>query len=714
MVGAMRALLSVLLGCLLACARDRDEADSPRDTAPPGESEAPDSNGAPASVPHSLPVSVRVTLDGAPVEGAVLTQGGNPATWTTDADGVATVELDTTVRGHPALMASHPEARIDGVELDDEYLDIEEPIEIALTRFDTRDNTAYEFQDPGEPGRRDSTGQCAHCHIALNDGWYASAHRSSASNPRVHDLYAGAAAAYTTETDCEAAGGQWWTGILPGTGAAGERCYLGDGALQALNDCGATAPCDGVATDTGRCADCHAPGIDGALGGRDLLEATGHAYDFGVHCDVCHKIESVDLDADPGVAGRLKILRPSEDSPSAALGEWLPLTFGPYADVINPRMGSVARDLFRSADLCAGCHELVEPPAMPGAAADADRWPDGRLPIQTTYSEWQDGPYGELAPCQSCHMPPDATAGNSADLGVYILEEPDAATGWYREPGQVRQHTWSGPRTEGGRMLQLAAALFVASESDPDTGELVVRVRTKNAGAGHAIPTGEPMRAILLRVEATCDGAPLAATGGDAIPDFGGWLDRKEAGEDWTRWAGAEVGDVIRVIARTGAWHEYEGWGPFGDGTFDAEARGMAIEHVVGSATVVAVDGDLVTLDAALPVGDLAIRGEGGALPTDTETSLALAGAPGFGFARVLEGADGARGVPSFRAVDVVSDNRLMPQESYETEHRFEGACEDPDALEVRAALIYRAWPIDLARERGWVAVDTVMVEGRP
>lgn len=703
---------SVLLLGLLACAGEK--ADSPADSSAPGESSPPDSQDSPVSHERFLPVAVLVKLDGEPVEGAVLTQGGNPETWTTGTDGAATVVLDTTVRGDPALMASHPDARIDGVEIDDEYLDIDEPLEIALVRFSTTDNLDYVFQDPGDPDHRDTTGQCAHCHIAINDDWYGSAHRQSASNPQVHDLYAGAAAAYATEDDCVAAGGRWWEGVLPGTGARGSRCYLGDGALQALNDCGETAPCDGLAANTGGCADCHAPGIDGALGGRDLLEATGHAYDYGVHCDVCHKVEGVDLDAEPGVAGRLRVLRPSEDSPSAALGEWLPLTFGPYADVLNPRMGSVYRDHFRSAELCAGCHELVMAPAVDGAAADADRWPDGRLPIQTTYSEWLAGPYGDAAPCQTCHMPPDASAGNGADLGVYINEEPDLGTGWYRPVGEVKRHTWTGPRTPDGRMLQLAAALFVEAVSDPDSGELVVTVQSKNVGAGHAIPTGEPMRSIVLVVEARCDGASLTATGGDAVPDFGGWLDRKVAGEDWSRWPGASPGDVLRVVARTGDWRDYEGYGPFGDGRFDAEDKGLPVEHVVGFATVLGVAGDVVTLDGALPAGDVVYRGEAGSWPATGDPISALAGAPGFGFARVLEGPDGARGVPGFRAVDVVSDNRLLPQSSFTTEHRFAGDCEDPDALDIRAALLYRAYPLDLARERGWEAIETVMVEGRP
>ena len=703
----------------LAC---HDDKESPPAESPAAIESAPGESGetgAPVALPRLRSATVTVTLDGAPVEGAVVTQGGNPARWTTGADGTALVSLDTAVRGAVTIMAAHPEARNSGEELGDNPAEVDErlasPIEIPLLRYDPNDNPDYVFLDPGDPDHRDSTGQCAHCHLSLNDAWYRSAHRSSASNPVVHDLYAGAAAAWSDEASCVAAGGQWWEGLEPGTGSRGYRCYVGDGALPALNtDCGEVSPCDGVATQTGGCADCHAPGLDGVLGGRDLLEATAFAYSYGVHCDVCHRVESVDLDAAPGVAGALKLLRPSEVSTSPVLGDWEPLTFGPYPDVINPKMGSVARDHFLGAEFCGGCHQLTQAPAVPGTAADPARWPDGEIPIQTTYAEWKAGPYASGAPCQSCHMPPDAGAGNSADLGRELPDDViDSSTGWYRPPGTVRLHTWTGPRSPDSPMLRLAGALSVttALEDGADGEELVVSATVTNAGAGHAFPTGEPMRHLVLHLQVTCDGAPLAATGGDAVPDMGGWLDRKEAGEDWMSWPDASPGDVLRVVRRTGAWHDYTGYGPFGDGTFSAEDKGMPVEEVVGQATILAVDGDAVTLDQPLPDGDIVYRGEADALPDDGDPSSAVAGAPGFAWGRVMVDAEGDRGVPGFLAVDVASDNRLLPQQSWTSTHRYAHPCAAP---EVVARLTYRSYPLSLARERGWDAIDRLVAEASP
>lgn len=654
----------------------------PRDTAP--------ADSGDSAAPEHWSVQVRVTLDGAPVAGARVMQGGGVEAWTTDAEGLATVEIDARIPGDLAVVASHPEARIWWAPADEGPYQ-----EIALTRFDPADNPDAPFADPGGADVSQSTSeQCSHCHVTIHASWYASPHRSAASNAVVQDVYGGAASAFSTADACAMAGGRWEPTRAPGTGEWGEGCRFGEDVL-------------GGTGGSGGCADCHAPGIDGALGGHDLLDATGVAYEAGVHCDVCHHVESVDMSAPPGVGGRLHIVRSSERATSPGMGDWRPITFGPYADVPNLRMGAVQRDLFHSAELCGGCHESAQPVLVEGAEADLARWPDGLLPIHTTFSEWEAGPMNPAAPCQSCHMPPRADVGNSADLGnVFGDVEPGVTAGWERAAGEVREHAWWGPRQRASRMLELAASLTL--DTSVADGILTARATVKNVGPGHAIPTGEPLRSMVLRVEARCEGGALEATGGSAIPDFGGWLDRHEASEDWSIWPGARVGEVVRVVRRTGRWLDYEGHGPFGDGSFDAEAKGMAEEEVAGFATIVSVAGDRVTFDRALPTGDVAYRGSAAELPADGDEARAVAGAPGFAFARVLVGADGARMVPHFQAVDVASDNRLLPQQAWTSTHTFAAPCAEP---EVRAVLVHRAWPLALANERGWPLTESVMAE---
>jgi len=682
----------------LSCAPEPDDDDTTSE--PPTEEPTPEESLEP------FPLPVLVLLDGEPAAGVSLGQGGLPDRWETDDDGLAEVVIDPSLDAEHWVVASHPDARQNGAEVPEDAADgLAEPVRIELTRFDPSDNPDYEFRDPGIPGEAGTTAQCNHCHQTIADFWGASPHRTTASNPTVQDLYAGVRSDLDTEGGCAEAGGDWRVGLEPGTGAAVGRCYLGDGVLPALNlDCGDTEPCDGVATEFGACADCHAPGIDGQLGGRDLLDATGFAYTSGVHCDVCHRIESIDLEAEPGVAGRLHLVRPSE--PGGFGQPFLPLVFGPFDDVPTGVMGAVARPHFHEAILCAGCHEQEQPVLLPGEVADPSRWPDGRLPIHTTYSEWRDGPMNPAAPCHSCHMPPDPNVTNAADQQIFDAGTVGFVSGWLRAPGAVRKHAWYGPRQPESGMLQLAASLFI--DKEVANGELTARVTTKNVGPGHAIPTGEPMRSLLLLVEARCDGDLLAPSGGDVVPDYGGALATQEASEDWSLWPGAEPGQIVRVVERTGAWRDYTGYGPFGDGTFDAVAKGVEVEQYVGESVIESVDGDLVTFDVPLPEGDIAYLVEPAGHPSDGDDALARAGAPGFGFARVLGGVGGARMVPHFAAVDVLSDNRLLPQQEWTSVHRFAATCAEPT---VQATLVHRAYPLPLARERGWDLIESVMVE---
>ena len=695
------------MASLTACGTDLPPSATPptageRGPPPP----AVDTSAPPAELSH--PITVRVTLDGTAVEGAIVTQPGARLHWETDADGVVVVDLDLRedVLG---LVAAHPEARTKGDEIWGEP-PWDDGVDIALERFNPGDNPDYIFQDPGTPERSGTTDFCSHCHVTFVADWVESAHEQSARNPVVHDLYAGVAGAFDSEALCEDAGGRWRTGIAPGTGAEGDRCYLGDGALPALNeDCGEETPCDGVAEHTGQCAACHAPGINGSVEDRDLLEATGIAYDHGVHCDVCHKIAEVDTsDPEPGVGGRVRLVRPLDPSPSPSFGDWAPTTFGPYGDVSNPRMGAVHSPLYSTADFCAGCHEHHQEALVPGTAVNRTRWPDGRLPVQTTWSELRDGPMGLDVPCQSCHMPPDPDVGNSADLGNVIDIGEGIAGGWYREPGSVRRHAWFGPRSSEQRMLDLAATLTVASEVAD--GTLTVTVTTMNSGPGHALPTGEPMRQMVLLVDAMCGTERLRPSGGHAVPDFGGALAKQTATEDWSVWTGAEVGQRIRVVRHTGDWHDPPGTGPFGDGTFSPSEKGMPVEEVVDEVTITSVASDgTITTDATIPAGDVAYRVDAAtSLPSEGDPAGTWAGAPGFAFARVMADADGQRNVPHFKAIDVVSDNRLPPQASWTSEHRFDASCAEPT---VQAQLVYRAYPVTLARERGWTAIEQVMAE---
>ncbi|MCO4746333.1 MAG: hypothetical protein KC912_16170 [Proteobacteria bacterium] len=633
-------------------------------------------------------VLLTVTLDGLPVEGAVVTQGGVDGSQLTDVNGQVTVAVDRTIDGEVALMASHPDARIraqSGREAEQT---------IALVSFDRADNEDYVFDRPGTPGGG-TTAQCGHCHVTMVEAWQASPHRTSASNPRLHDVYAGIAANLDA-TECADAGGSWAPGLTAGSLQTENRCYLGTGVLPDLNPT-CTTDCETDPVANGACADCHAPGIDGVIGGRNLLEATGTSHDSGVHCDVCHKVESVDLDAPAGVGGRLHIVRPTEMTVTGLD----PLTFGPFHDVPNPRMGAVQRDHFTSPELCAGCHQLKQEVLVPGESIDLTRWPDGVLPIHTTYDEFGTS----SAACQDCHMPIDTTVGNSSDLGNLFDLVPGISAGWYRDD-TVHEHAFFGPRQPDSGFLESAAGLAVTKTVD--NGSLTAEVTVSSTRPPHAFPTGEPMRHLVLLVEARCGSEVLTATGGDVVPDYGGAIERKVGG-DFSRWTDAQVGDVVRVVARLGGFVDYTGFGPFGDGRFAAGEKGLPIEQYVGEATVTSVDTGVASFDRALPQGEVAylVRAQG--LPTEGAAASGWAGAPGWAFARVLADADGNRMVPHHRAVDVVSDNRILAFQSWTSSHDFAATCADP---EVEAVLLYRPYPYALSSERAWGMSERIAAQG--
>ncbi|MEQ9324964.1 MAG: hypothetical protein RIF41_37700, partial [Polyangiaceae bacterium] len=119
----------------------------------------------------------------------------------------------------------------------------------------------------------------------------------------------------------------------------------------------------------------------------------------------------------------------------------------------------------------------------------------------------------------------------------------------------------------------------------------------------------------------------------------------------------------------------------------------------------------VLTLDAslALQAGDVLFLGDPTSGATaDGSVARALAGAPGYAYARVLTDSAGSRHVPHYRAVDIASDNRIPPGTATQTTHRFavDPSCTD---VTVRAEVLYRPHPVGLAGERAWDARDYVI-----
>lgn len=696
-----------------------------------------------APLPVTFEVAgVVVDETGRPLAGALVLQGGTEPALVSAEDGSFLLPMTTTVPGVPTAVAAQIGYRSAGVEL---FEVPSEPLVLTLVSVSAPDNAStYTFFPPGD-GHGGSTNECGHCHATFAEQFQRSRHAYATKNPKVQHLYAGVRDDLDADA-CEASGGALRAGAVPGApGDSALRCYVGDGVLPDLNDCGPAHACDDPSvppaqapTRFGACADCHSIGMDGPAGGRDLLEAEGIAYEDGNHCDACHHVRDVVLDAPPGVGGRLVMQRPREklsDQPGSPIMQAM---FGPLPDVPNPFMGGSFQPKFKTAEFCAGCHEQRQAALVPGQSLAA-RFADG-LPTHSTFSEWSQGPAAPDTPCQDCHMPPVEALFNTMD----VADESNASItfGFGRPSSQIRAHTFRGPLDSEpavAPLIESAAALVI--EGFDAGGELVVDVTALNVGAGHAIPTGEPMRAMFVLVEAEGCAKRFRAVSGATVPALGGTsrvgvvgVDLTAAGPtlDWPALAGAAPGVVLRAVRPTGTYWDYDGVGLFAGATLSPMEKGYEVLSPLGESDVVSVNGTALTLfrDLDLLPGDVVYvvdppepdpdpTGEGGG-PPDREhhgvdlswstPSDALAGVPGIMVSRVLTDADGRPGVPHHRATDILFDTRIRPQEGLTSTHGFATPSFCFEAT-VRARLVYRPHPWALARERGWFGRDYVIAE---
>jgi hypothetical protein len=662
--------------------------------------------------------------DGAPLEDAMVMVGGREDTLVyTDANGAFSLWYTDIGLGQPAIVGAKQGYRSIGFE----FFDAETLVPLVLRKVNPPDNENYTYQDPGD-GTELMKEDCSHCHGSFVSEFRASKHAEATKNPHLQDLYAGVSQAYTDEDSCALAGGNWALGHEPGTEEDSIfKCYLGGGVLPDLNaSCGGEGqlPCDDPALDWqgvdrpenfGACADCHAPGIDGEAGGRDLHDAHGLAYDIGVHCDTCHKVKDVDFSLPPGVGNRLIMGRPGEEGKNTF--EWDPVFYGPIIDVPNIVMGGSYQPKFNLSLFCSGCHEQNQEALLPGESLDETRWPTG-LPVHTTYTEWQEGPYNQDATqCQFCHMPADMELNNAVIIST--KENQSITFGFPREPEDIRKHTFRGPLHGSPRLIDQALYVSLSLESEGD--ELVATASLANIGCGHAIPTGEPMRSLLLLIEAEGECGELDPSGGLTIPDTGGAVAQGMVGAEISSsgssltWAeGADLarqGQGVRVVRPTGVFDDYTGVGAFADPLLSPHDKGMEIFEPVAETAVVAVAGDQLQLGKSLDLqsGDMVFLGDAWPdAPVDGQAALHLAGRPGYAFAKVLLDSEGERHVPHYRAVDMASDNRIPPGGNALTTHRFAlpSGC---DTGEVKATVLYRPIPLSMATLRGWSASDYII-----
>lgn len=235
----------------------------------------------------------------------------------------------------------------------------------------------------------------------------------------------------------------------------------------------------------GNCGNCHAPAkAINNFNNVDMNKLKG-VEKLGVSCDYCHKIKDIKLNSNTSAytgVMQVELLRPPKGHQTF---------FGPFIDVLNPDIYSekISKSIF-----CAPCHQ-------------GGYW---GIKIYDSYDQWLKSPYakGDVQ-CQDCHMPPDGITTNFAP----------GKEGVERNPKTIYTHKQFGSRDSSF----LASAVEMNVKTKIKNDELNIVVDIENSGAGHSVPTGSPMRNMLLIIRAyDPTGNQLEYLSDNVIPFWGG------------------------------------------------------------------------------------------------------------------------------------------------------------------------------------------------
>ena len=198
------------------------------------------------------------------------------------------------------------------------------------------------------------------------------------------------------------------------------------------------------------CLGCHAPV---AVDTGDLALVRKVSWE-GVTCDFCHSIRNVTMNgANP-----------------RAIVEFSLVKTGPLKESVSTGHATEYSAVHTSSVVCAPCHEYRNA---------------GGFPVLTTYTEWKNSRYAkEGRECQSCHML--RVAGAVVDPKVK------------RSTAGLNLHQMPGSHSLEQLTSTVRAQMTAVREGD----QLKVTVAVENHNAGHYVPTGSPLRQIVLEVRA--------------------------------------------------------------------------------------------------------------------------------------------------------------------------------------------------------------------
>lgn len=353
---------------------------------------------------------------------------------------------------------------------------------IMLYPIPTDDNPDYRFISPAI---------CARCHNTLAKYWDKSKMAHTTSNVKVLNMY-------------------------NGTDATGREI---SGPGYKIDNPG----------EDGDCVSCHAPSAAVTRGGaKDIEKALWSPkteWD-GISCDFCHKIRKVTKTSDSPSLFKANLKRQTPLQGNSIL------VFGPYDDVVNSVMSASYSPAFDKGNYCAVCHSQVRKTKDTWNRRDVytdaewqsfDIGDDSVIPVQTTYQEWKtwqnslaadDSNKGKR--CQDCHM---SWRKEMLPYDNYVIDgHARDMWGTKRDPQNIRPHHF-----DGGTEIQLKTALSMEIEGQINDDILEVNVFITNTNGGHWVPTGDPMRNVMLVLSAKdSDGKVLKKLKGDELPSWTG------------------------------------------------------------------------------------------------------------------------------------------------------------------------------------------------
>jgi nitrate/TMAO reductase-like tetraheme cytochrome c subunit len=197
------------------------------------------------------------------------------------------------------------------------------------------------------------------------------------------------------------------------------------------------------------CLRCHSP-LAASTGDVSLVRKVSWE---GITCDYCHSVQEV---------------TPSKVNAVARV-EFNGVKSGPSADAVSPAHGTRFSKVHTTSLICITCHQYQN-----GLGFN----------VLNTYSEWEKSPYAKAGQqCQSCHM--YGVQGKIVDVRV---TNPSTQG--------INLHQMPGSHSVEQLNRAIQSQIFATRQGE----KVNVIVKLTNGGAGHYVPTGSPLRKMILEV----------------------------------------------------------------------------------------------------------------------------------------------------------------------------------------------------------------------